>query len=121
MEDFFESSSPADYAKELINIKNPDENKETVAKIEDRISDLKEKIKKWVKQKKNKNADETLKIIEKILDYNKTVGKFFRLHQMLIKKIRIKIWRRYCKKSTFKKRKDCQNWKRRKTYKQLIV
>ena len=52
MEDFFESSSPADYAKELINIKNPDENKETVAKIEDRISDLKEKIKKWVKQKK---------------------------------------------------------------------
>ena len=77
MEDFFESSSPADYVKELINIKNPDENKETVAKIEDRISDLKEKIKKWVKQKKNKNADETLKIIEKILDYNKDAQKIF--------------------------------------------
>ena len=27
-EDFFESSSPTDYAKTLINIKNPDENKE---------------------------------------------------------------------------------------------
>ena len=29
-EDFFKSSSPADYAKTLINIKNPDENKEIV-------------------------------------------------------------------------------------------
>ena len=67
--DFFESSSPADYAKKLINVKDPNENKETVAEIEDRISDLKDRIKKWVKQKK-KNTDDTLKIIEEILDYN---------------------------------------------------
>ena len=32
-----------------------------------------------MKQKKNKNVDETLEIIEKILDYNKRVQKFFSL------------------------------------------
>ena len=31
LENFFESSSPADYAEMLINIKNVDENKEIVA------------------------------------------------------------------------------------------
>ena len=47
--DFFESSSPTDYAKTLINVKNPDENKE----YQDRTSNLKDRIKKkWVKQKK---------------------------------------------------------------------
>ena len=76
-EDFFESSSPDDYAKTLINTKNPDENKENVAEIKDRISDLKDRIKKGVKQKKN--ADETLKIIKKILDYNKNAQKNFLL------------------------------------------
>ena len=35
-EDFFELSSPADYAKVLINIKNPDENKKIVAEIKDK-------------------------------------------------------------------------------------
>ena len=44
--DFFQSSSPADYAKELINTKNPDENKEHLAGIKNRISDLKDRIKK---------------------------------------------------------------------------
>ena len=34
--EFFELSSPAKYAKELINIKNRDENKEIVAEIENR-------------------------------------------------------------------------------------
>ena len=43
--DFFQSSSPADYAKELINTKNPDENKENLAEIKNRISDLKDRIK----------------------------------------------------------------------------
>ena len=33
--DFCESSSPVDYAKGLINTKNPDENKKNVAKIKD--------------------------------------------------------------------------------------
>ena len=31
LEDFFESPSPADYTKILINTKNPDENKDAVA------------------------------------------------------------------------------------------
>ena len=44
-EDFFESSSPADYAKKLINT-SPDENKKIVEELKDRISDLKERIKK---------------------------------------------------------------------------
>ena len=48
---FFESSSPADYVKMLINT-SPDENKEIVAEIEDRISDLKERIRKMSQTKK---------------------------------------------------------------------
>ena len=44
-EDFFGSPSPVDYAKELINIKNPDENKKNVVEIEYRTSDLKDRIK----------------------------------------------------------------------------
>ena len=62
-EDFFESSSPADYAKELINTKDPNENKEIAAQIKNKISDLKDEIKK-MSATENKNADETLKIIE---------------------------------------------------------
>ena len=46
-----ESSSPADYSKKLINTKKADGNKENVKDIEDRISDLKDRIKKWVKKK----------------------------------------------------------------------
>ena len=47
--DFFESSSPTDYAKELNNTKYLNKNKEIVAEIENRISDLKDRItKKWV-------------------------------------------------------------------------
>ena len=62
----------------LINIKNRDENKEIVEEIENRISDLKDRIKRneW-KRKKYKNADEKLNIIRKILDYNKDAQKFF--------------------------------------------
>ena len=86
-EEFFESSSPADYAKMLINTKNADENKENVKDIKCRISDLKDRIKKMsVKEKKDKNADETLEIIQKILDFNKDAQNFFILHQKLIRK-----------------------------------
>ena len=53
-EDFFESSSPADYAKMLINTKNPDKRKEFVAEINDGISDLKDRIKKMTETKKKK-------------------------------------------------------------------
>ena len=45
-EDFFESSSPVDYAKTFINTKNPDKNKESVVEVKDRLSDLNDKIKK---------------------------------------------------------------------------
>ena len=44
-DDFFESSSPADSVKMLINAKNPRRKQINCIKIEIRISDLKEKIK----------------------------------------------------------------------------
>ena len=44
--DFFESSSPADYAKMLINTENSDKNKKFVAEIKGRISNLIDRIKK---------------------------------------------------------------------------
>ena len=45
-EEFFESLSPADYAKMLINTKNADENKEYIEDIKDRIKEMNEKEKK---------------------------------------------------------------------------
>ena len=73
-----ESSTPADYVKDLIDVKNPNQNREIVAEIKDRISDLKDRIEKMSEtEKKNKNADETLKIIKKILDYNERTRKTF--------------------------------------------
>ena len=50
-EDFFGLSSPADYAKMLINT-SPDENKKTVAEIRDRMSDLKHRIKEMSEKEK---------------------------------------------------------------------
>ena len=86
LDEFFESS-PAAYAKMLINTKNADENKEFVEEIKKYISDLNDRIKKMSKkEKKDKNEDKTLEIINKILDYNKAVQKFFIVHQKLIKK-----------------------------------
>ena len=85
-EEFFESSSPADYAKMLINT-SPDENKEIVAEMKDRISDLKDRIKEMSeKERKYKNADETLNIIKKTLDYNKDFQKNFQLASKVDKK-----------------------------------
>ena len=52
-EDFFGFSSPADYAKELINTKNADKNKEYVEEIEDRISDSKDRIEQMSDKEKN--------------------------------------------------------------------
>ena len=78
LENFFEWPSTADYAKKLINISNVDENKGIVADIEDRISNLKGRIKKMNEtEKKNENVDETLEIIKKILDCNKHAQKIF--------------------------------------------
>ena len=85
-EDFFDSSSPADYVKELINTSNSDENKEIVEEVEDRISNLKDnKRNEWNRKKYIKNTDETLKIIKKFLTAIKMLKRFFHLHQMLIK------------------------------------
>ena len=52
-EDFFESSSPTDYVKELLNTSNSDENKQIVEEIEDRISNLKDTIKEISVTEKN--------------------------------------------------------------------
>ena len=51
-EEFFELSSPADHSKMLINTKNADENKEIAAKIKNKISDLKDKIREMSKTEK---------------------------------------------------------------------
>ena len=51
-EEFFESSSPADYAKMLINTKNADENKEFVEEIENRILDLEDRIQEMNEKEK---------------------------------------------------------------------
>ena len=57
---------------------NPDGNKEIVEEIKGRMSDLKDKIKVMSeKEKEKKNAHETLKILEKVLNYNKNIQKFF--------------------------------------------
>ena len=48
-ENFFESSSPTDYVKKLINT-SQDENKKIVEEIKDGISDLKERIKKMLRR-----------------------------------------------------------------------
>ena len=54
------------------------ENKENVEEIKNRISDLEDRIKRMSeKEKKDKNADETLEIIEKTLDYNKDAQNYF--------------------------------------------
>ena len=51
-EEFFEYSSPADFAKILINIKNRDKNKKNVEDIENRILALKNRIEKMSKKEK---------------------------------------------------------------------
>ena len=76
--DSFGFSSPAEYAKVLINTKNQDENKEYVEEAKNRISDLEDRIKQMRdKEKKYKNAKETLGIINKVIDYNKDAQNFF--------------------------------------------
>ena len=51
-EDFFESQSPAMYAKMVINTENPDKNKEFVPEIKERISNLKEGIREMGEKEK---------------------------------------------------------------------
>ena len=68
----------------LINTSSDE--KENVEEIENRISDLKDRIKKMSnKEKKDKIVDETLEIIKKFLIKIKKLKKFFMVHQKLIK------------------------------------
>ena len=53
-EEFFGFSLPANYAKEIINTKNQDKNKEYVAEAKDKISDLEDRIKKMNEKEKKK-------------------------------------------------------------------
>ena len=76
-EDCFEYS-PVDYAKKLINTKNGGKKKQIVEEAEYKISDLEDRIKTMKKKrKKRQNADETLEIIRKIIDYNKNAKNLF--------------------------------------------
>ena len=50
MKIFFGFASPADYAKELINIKNVDKSKRIVEEIADRIKEINEKEKKTLRR-----------------------------------------------------------------------
>ena len=52
LKDFLESWSPANYAKELINVKDPNESKEIVTEIKNRILDLKDRIKTMSEKEK---------------------------------------------------------------------
>ena len=83
-EDFFESSSPADYAKMLVNTKNLNENKEIVVEIEDRILDLNNRIKKMSETEKKMQMRHQ-RLLKKFLITIKMLKKIFRLHQKLIK------------------------------------
>ena len=50
------------------------------------MSNLKDRIKRMSKkEKKDKNVNETLEIIEKVLDYINMLKNFFITHQKLIK------------------------------------
>ena len=114
--EFFELSSQARYAKELINAKNWDESKERVEEIEYTISDSQDEIKKMSeKEKKDKNADEKLEVIKKILDLNKDVQNFLSSFiKSWWRKIRTKDWRKYCREDEIKKTKIEYNCKKKK-------
>ena len=83
-EEFFELSWPADYSKMLINTKNADENKEIVAKIKNKISDLKDNIREMSKTEE-KVWMRHWRLLKKLLITIKMLKKIFHLHQKLIK------------------------------------
>ena len=86
MKILFGLSSPAEYAKELINTQNQDKNKEYVAEAKYKIR-FRRRIKQMNdKEKKYKNANETSEIINEIIDYNNNTQNFFIVRQKLIKK-----------------------------------
>ena len=71
----------------LINTRNPDENKKIVAEIKDRISDLKDSIRKMNEtETKIKMLMRRQRLLKKFLITIKIFKKIFSLHQKLIKK-----------------------------------
>ena len=106
--DSFGFSSPAEYAKVLINTKNQDENKEYVEEAKNRISDLEDRIKQMRdKEKKYKNAKETLGIINKIIHYNEDAQKFFYCASKVDKKkSKPKIGKSIAKRTKLRRQKD---------------
>ena len=83
-EEFFEHSSPADYAKMLIDTKNADENNKNVKDIENRISHLKDK--KVIKKKKMKMRMKHQRLLKKLLIMIKMLKILFIVPQKLIKR-----------------------------------
>ena len=84
-EDFSESQSPAIYAKMLINTENPDKNREFVAEIKDRISNLKDRIREMGEKEKKKMLMRHQRLLKKFMITIKMLKRFFSLHQKLIK------------------------------------
>ena len=64
-------------------------------------------------RKKYINAKETLEIINKIIDYNKDAQNFFHHASKVDKKIKIKDWKKYCRKDEIKKTKIEYNCKKK--------
>ena len=90
----------------IINIKNRDENKKIVEEIKNRISDLKDRIKN-MSEKEKKNADETLKIMRKVLDYNKKAqNNFHRASKVDKGKSKLKFEENLTEKVKVKNQKD---------------
>ena len=114
--EFFESV-PSDYGKLLINTKNWDENKKAAEEIEDKISGFEGEIRMSEKEKKDKNVDETLEIIRKILDYNTKAQNLFHCASKVDqKKIKTKDWKKYCREGKIKTkvRYNCNKGKKHK-------
>ena len=81
-----------------------------------RRQNKKKKKNEW-QRKKYKNARETLKIIKKIIDYNKDAQNFFHHASKVDKKIKIKDWKKCCRKDEIKKTKiecNCKKEKKKK-------
>ena len=102
-EDFFEFSSPADYAKELINT-SPDKNKKNVAEAKDRISDSEDRIEQMSDKEKEYKMQMRHLILTKLLIIITMLKIFFIVHQKLIKKNQNQSLK-YCRENKIKKTK----------------
>ena len=77
-------------------------NKKIAEEVEDKISYLKDRIKRMSeKEKKDKNADETLTITKKFLITINMFKKLFSLHQKLIKENQNQILKKVLQKGQY--------------------